>query len=185
MDVKNNIRRKILLERKNFAELHQYIKNEEIINNVKIILDKLCSRKNLTLGIYWPLKGEPDLIKLTINSNYHLSLPKIRENDMYFVRYEIGSELEQSFGKKLMQPTSNIKAIPNIIIVPGLAFSLEGYRIGFGYGHYDKYFDKIKNKTEIIKIGVCFHEYLIENFPIEAHDIKMNYLVTNQTIIAL
>ena len=148
-------------------------------------MNKLFTKKNLKLAIYWPLKGEPDLIKLTINSNYILSLPKMREQDMDFVRYDLGSKLMQSFGKKLMQPTNNVKIIPDIVIVPGLAFSLHGHRIGFGYGYYDKYFAKIKNMSKIIKIGVCFHEYLYEYLPNEEHDIKMNYIITNQTIIAL
>ncbi|RTK92335.1 MAG: 5-formyltetrahydrofolate cyclo-ligase [Rickettsiales bacterium] len=185
MDIKNNIRKKILLERASFKELDYFFKNEEIINNVKIVLNKLYTKKNLVLALYWPLKGEPDLIKLTINSNYIVSLPKMREQDMDFVRYDLGSELVQSFGKKLMQPTSNVKTIPDVVIVPGLAFSLHGYRIGFGYGYYDKYFAKIKNISKIIKIGVCFHEYLYEYLPNEEHDIKMNYIITNQTIIAL
>ncbi len=185
MDVKSNIRDKILLERKSFDELQCFLQNEQIINNIKTILQKLGVKKNLVLGLYWPLKGEPDLLKLTINSNFLISLPKLREKDMDFVRYELGADLVQSFDKKLMQPVSNVKTIPNIIIIPALAYSLQGYRIGFGYGYYDRYLDRIKNKIDIIKIGVCFHQYLHEYLPNEPHDIKMDYIITNQTTISL
>jgi 5-formyltetrahydrofolate cyclo-ligase len=54
--------------------------------------------------------------------------------------------------------------------------------LGFGVGYYDKYFTKIQNS--IVKIGVCFHEYLYEYLPQEDHDCKMDYIITDKNIIS-
>ena len=67
---------------------------------------------------------------------------------------------------------------PDIVIIPSLAYSLHGNRLGFGMGYYDKYFNKIDVNSKIIKLGVCFHEYLYEYLPTEDHDIKMDYIIT-------
>ena len=63
--------------------------------------------------------------------------------------------------------------------VPGLAFSNQGGRIGYGKGIYDQL---LLNQTGI-KIGIAEHWQVFETLDQEPHDIKMDYLVTNQNII--
>ena len=69
--------------------------------------------------------------------------------------------------------------------MPGIAYSLKGDRLGFGVGHYDRYFVKNNSIQSTIKIGVCFHENLYENLPREPHDIQVDYIITDKTIIAI
>jgi len=206
MELKNStkelLRKKILMKRRLFDSDARVINNDNIINNTKSVLDSILEKKTNELatkkldkldkrpivGLYLPMKGEPDLLKLVINSKYHFSIPKLKGAKMDFTFYHLGSALEQSAFGKLMQPVGNTELIPDVTIIPGLAFSLGGSRLGFGAGHYDRYFAKIKqNKLEpkggIIKIGVCFHDDLHEYLPHEAHDIKLDYLITDQTII--
>lgn len=195
MQQKENLRKKILIERKKFSETEHFSANNSINESVNSLLES-CYNKNanlvgkkskLIIGLYWPLKGEPDLLKLVIDTKYLTAIPKIKDQRMDFVKYEMGSGLEISLFNKLMQPVNNIKIIPDIVILPGLGFSLNGHRLGFGAGHYDKYLDKnfLDVDKNVIKIGVCFHDNLYEHLPSEPHDIKMNYIITDQTIIDL
>ena len=62
-----------------------------------------------------------------------------------------------------------------MIIVPGLAFSKDGYRLGYGKGHFDRY---INNNKDILTVGVCLKEQVIDNFPIELHDQKLNFIIS-------
>jgi len=190
MELKNNLRKKILLDRKKFSEVGHFNANEIIVKNISDFLHSKVSEKSyspekrlkLIAGLYWPMLGEPDLLKLAVSSKWSVAIPKIRGERMDFVRYEVGSPLEMSMSGKLRQPSNNIKAVPDIAILPGLAFSLSGDRLGFGAGYYDKYFAKIG--TNITKIGVCFHENLYEGLPRESHDTKMDYIITDKTIIS-
>ncbi len=192
MELKKLLRIKILENRKNFDEEAYFSENNSIIKSVQeLILSLIPPKKRGTLdkksmvGIYWPIKGEPNLLKLVVNSKWVVGLPKIKGTKMDFVRYDTGAALEKSNFSKLMHPISNNKLFPSIVVVPGIAYSLKGDRLGFGVGHYDRYFAKNNSGQNPIKIGVCFHENLYENLPRELHDIQLNYIITDKTIIAI
>ncbi len=199
---KERLRKEILAKRKLFNTDSHFWDNNKIINNTKNVLNSILTKKinelgsetldkldtRPIIGLYWPMKGEPDLFKLVLNSDYRFSIPQLKGTKMDFISYQVGGVLEQNTFGKLMQPVGNMKLIPEVVIIPGLAFSIGGSRLGFGVGHYDRYFAKIKQKQlgpkdGIVKIGVCFHDDLLEYLPHEAHDIKLDYLITDQTII--
>ena len=190
MELKNSLRKKILLDRKKFSEVEHFNSNDIIIKNVSDFLYSKVKEKDnslekkfkLVVGLYWPMAGEPDLLKLVVDPIWSVGIPKIKGERMDFVKYEVGSQLEMNMFGKLKQPSNNIKLIPDIAILPGMAFSLFGHRLGFGLGYYDKYFSKIDKK--ITKIGVCFYENLYEYLPHEPHDIKMDYIITDKSIIS-
>lgn len=182
---KNILREKILRERKDFQEIAYFAKNEIIFQETNNILNLYTHYKNPVIGLYLALKGEPDLIKLSVNKNRSVALPRIRDKKMSFVNYRLGDSLERSLDTKLMQPEVNSVVIPRVIVIPGLAFDLNGYRLGFGNGYYDRFFVNLSVRLKIIKIGVCFHEYLYEYIPRENHDIKLDYIITDKTVISL
>ena len=186
MQLKESLRQKILEDRKNFNESEHFLANDVIVKSTQDVLNSFVALNNnkklLGVGLYWQMLGEPDLLKSAVNSSWKTSIPKVNGVKMDFAPYEIGDTLEPSEFGNLVQPTANERVLPNIVIVPALAFSIEGHRLGFGKGHYDQYFAKNEN---IVKIGVCFHENLYEYLPNESHDIKMDYIITDQTTIAL
>lgn len=156
------------------------------------------------IGLYLPFKGEPDLTKLMLQrASWAFGLPKLEADKMKFVHYQIGTKLENSsslnldsnnYGirdseksviKGLMQPSSNIEILPNVIIAPGLAYSIDGYRLGYGTGYYDKYLSYKKETSLIIKIGVCFDKYLLEYLPHQDHDARFDYIITDKIILKL
>lgn len=68
-----------------------------------------------------------------------------------------------------------------VVIVPGVAFTKNGLRLGRGGGYYDKFL--AANSPPII-LGVCFDEQVIDNLPSEDHDIRMTAVITpTQTYI--
>jgi 5-formyltetrahydrofolate cyclo-ligase len=62
-----------------------------------------------------------------------------------------------------------------VVLVPGLAFDAGGGRLGQGGGWYDKV---LCMATHALKIGVAFDCQLMEGVPQEAHDIRMDWIVT-------
>jgi len=63
----------------------------------------------------------------------------------------------------------------DLIIVAGLAFDKECYRVGYGGGYYDTFLTSHPTAT---KVGVCYPFQLLESVPIESHDCQLDRVVT-------
>lgn len=70
----------------------------------------------------------------------------------------------------------------NLIILPGVVFDLQGHRIGFGKGFYDKLL--CKANQPIFTIGLAFDFQLIPKIPALRHDVKMGKIITEKRIIS-
>ena len=62
----------------------------------------------------------------------------------------------------------------DFVLVPGVAFSPNGYRLGRGKGYYDKFLSKY---TNLFTVGVCFREQFFLDIPTEPHDVPMNKVI--------
>jgi len=62
----------------------------------------------------------------------------------------------------------------DLVLAPGLGFDLTGHRLGRGQGFYDR----LLANTTAIKCGVAFDAQIVERLPAEAHDVRMNCLLT-------
>jgi 5-formyltetrahydrofolate cyclo-ligase len=69
-------------------------------------------------------------------------------------------------------------AWPDVVVVPGLAFTPTGQRLGQGGGWYDRFLVDVRNDCETI--GVCFHEQVVDALPSERHDIAVDRVVTDR-----
>ena len=130
--------------------------------------------------------GEPDLSECvrTLLPKSAVYLPRIEpSNTMSFVRvYEDWQDnLEQGF-RGIRQPRGNYGQLfhpdlgdENLIIMPGIAFSPEGRRLGRGGGHYDKFCSAPAMATAT-KIGICWSMQLIQEIPVATHDISMDWV---------
>lgn len=67
-----------------------------------------------------------------------------------------------------------------IVLVPGIAFDRNGHRIGYGFGHYDRF---LKTLPKAIKIGLCFDFQIVDKVPHEDFDVAMDIIVTDEEVI--
>jgi 5-formyltetrahydrofolate cyclo-ligase len=65
---------------------------------------------------------------------------------------------------------------PDLVLVPGLAFTRDGHRLGRGGGFYDRLL--AGRAKEAVKIGICFELQLVESLPVEPHDIVLDLVVS-------
>lgn len=103
-------------------------------------------------------------------------IPSTRGMDFYFLTDF--SELENVY-MKLMEPRIDVcnYAAPeeiDLLLVPGVAFIKEGYRIGFGGGYYDRYLADYKGSTR----SLAFDLQLMESISIESHDVPVQAIIT-------
>jgi len=87
-------------------------------------------------------------------------------------RLELGSfHIEEPTGDDVIDP-----AILELIVTPGVAFDRKGGRLGRGKGYYDR----LLATTKATKIGVAYHFQLIEDIPLEEHDVPVDMVITDQ-----
>lgn len=105
-----------------------------------------------TVATYLPLPFELDtsfLIHHAQETGKRVLVPKIvAKGKMVFVDYESSDLGLSSFG--ILEPKSDLAVLKeeiDLIHVPGVVFNLEGYRIGFGGGYYDRYLQDFKGQT--------------------------------------
>src|ERR1700744_1569681 len=81
------------------------------------------------------------------------------------------------------EPSSACPEIPmdqfNLVLVPGMAFDLQGNRLGRGRGFYDRLLTGVSG----IKCGVCYDGQLWPEIPTEPHDAKVDFIVTPSTLL--
>ena len=143
---KSEIRKKILKIRKVNNHKNQKIDFKSLL---KIIRKSKITGK--VIGGYYPYNYEIDaieILKKLEKFNYHLSLPKIRkDHQMDFFQWSTRDPLEiNKFG--IPEPVSNFIKLPNILLVPLVAFDKNRNRIGYGEGFYDRYIKKLKKKKK-------------------------------------
>ena len=73
----------------------------------------------------------------------------------------------------------------DLILVPGLAFSSAGARIGFGAGHYDRLLAPCADHPSPVRMGLCFHAFFDPPegpIPTADHDITMHWIATERAV---
>lgn len=63
----------------------------------------------------------------------------------------------------------------DVTLVPGLAFTRTGHRLGYGAGHYDRYFAA---NPDTWPIGLCFEQQILPSVPTQPHDRRMREIIT-------
>src|SRR5699024_5815524 len=108
--------------------------------------------------------------------------PKCYPNDKALKFYKLTSynELEVVY-YRLQEPdperTTYIhKNDIDLLIVPGLLYNKEGYRIGFGGGYYDRFLVDFPHMT----VSLASQYHVMEKMPVEMHDISVDYVITEK-----
>ena len=85
-------------------------------------------------------------------------------------------------GRLVAVPEADVEpSWPDVVVVPGLAFTAAGDRLGQGGGWYDRFLSKVR--PDCTTIGVCFAEQIVDELPVEVHDVTMDHVVTDRGVL--
>ena len=123
------------------------------------------------------------MIKMALALNKQVLIPCVEEDTISFSEIASLDDLVQDM-HGIPVPVVKNQAIAeageiDLFVVPGIAFTEKGYRIGYGRGMYDRFLAQV---PEAGKIGLCYEEN-ITNFAPSQHDVPMNLIVTEDRII--
>lgn len=112
----------------------------------------------------------------------HYYLPRVEQNHLYI--HSLPTQLfRHKYGMLEPSPDSPTvdKGVLEAILVPGLAFDRNGYRLGYGKGFYDRFLDELK--AEVLTIGITAQALIVEALPQDTWDIPVVYLASEAGIL--
>ena len=180
--LKSKIRNKILKIRK-----EKYKKNIKIeFNRIYNLLKKNTNLNKKIIGGYYPVNYEIDdlnILKEFKKKKITISLPSIKKNfKMRFIKFLLKDPLIiNQYG--IPEPSKGKTVIPDIILIPIVAFDKNLNRLGYGAGYYDRFIESVKKRKKIITIGLAFDFQKFYKLPISKHDQKLDYIITNKNIL--
>ncbi|MBP9682118.1 MAG: 5-formyltetrahydrofolate cyclo-ligase [Bacteriovorax sp.] len=155
-------------------------------NLVLLFSELLVIQKKMSIGAFAPLQRVQEALwYLELPSECHdLTAYPFIDSQMKVMSFKKTSLSElvekKDFGFSILGPKEEAQQlVPEMLLIPGLAFSPKGERLGRGKGFYDKYLTHYLG----IKIGVGFSLQILESLPTEEHDVKLDYIVTEEKII--
>jgi 5-formyltetrahydrofolate cyclo-ligase len=130
-----------------------------------------------------PLPGELDVWPLLASApaaGKQVALPRfVAATRSYEACWILNPETDVQVGHfGIREPRSHCARVSpgrlDLILVPGVAFDLQGRRLGRGKGYYDQLLGVWRGTT----CGVAFDEQIVGEIPLEPHDVRMNCILT-------
>ena len=144
----------------------------------------LGDRKGLVIGGYYPTGSELDpriLMQDLERRGHSLALPVVVGDDqpLMFRQYAIGDALvEGAYGIPVPDEAAP-QVVPDVLLVPGVAFDSSLFRLGYGGGFYDRTIvDLLAKRPRLDTIGLAFADQMVDTLPVESHDVPMAMVLT-------
>ena len=182
--MKQRIRENYLkIRKKKYFELSQENKIF-IAKQVK----KLCNKYKINkLALYCPVNYELNILSAIVElkiKKIQICLPVIeKKNNMSFKEWKIKEPFHINRIGILEPNYKNKKVYPQMILVPLVAFDKYKNRIGYGKGFYDLFLNKFSKRKNILSVGIAFAFQKTNIIPEEKHDKKLNYILTEKSIV--
>ncbi len=110
-----------------------------------------------------------------------------KDQPLLFRQWRVGDALQPSgIYTSIREPLDSAAiVIPDIVLVPLLAFDRKGHRLGYGGGFYDRTLDLLRQSHKITAIGVAYAVQEADNLPQEADDQRLDIVITEKETIYL
>ncbi len=131
-----------------------------------------------TVGLFSPLPEEPNLLELLAASDKRFFFPCVQGADLEWRAVRAYTDLRAGArlaGRTLLEPPVGPGVSVDTLeclLVPGLAFTACGQRLGRGGGYYDRALSA--RHRESSAIGICFTFQVRESLPVEPHDLPVD-----------
>ena len=185
LQIKKDKIRKEILEKRNILSdkdinkksdliiknLASYIEN---VQNIMIFMDMKTEVKITKLLELYPKKNF-FISKITNSKNREMKINKYNKNELILHKFGYYESSSNDFYDE---------EILDVVIVPALAFDSKKNRIGFGGGYYDTFLEKVRKKNnKVLFIGICYDFQIIDEVPVEEHDIILDCVVSEKNIL--
>ena len=187
MDAKKNLRKTIKAKLSEIS-LPQYLDHSYNVAQQLFQNDEWIEASTVAITVSKsPEVDTFQIIRKGWETGKRIVIPKCEPNsrELDFRELKRFSELESVYYGLYEPIVSETKPVSpdgiDLVVVPGLAFSKNGYRLGFGGGYYDRFLANYQGKT----IALAFKDQIVSEVPIESHDIPVGKIITNEGVIII
>lgn len=174
---KSDIRRKIKAMRSMLLEAEKISAADEVFNQLEQTAAFLLADRIL---MYHSLPDELSTHRFLKkwNGKKNFYLPRVNGVNLEILPYdesrlELGAfHIEEPTGENTV-PVEEIE----LVVVPAVAYDRRGNRLGRGKGFYDR----LLATTKATKVGVGYEFQIVDEIPVETHDVKMDMIITQTT----
>ncbi len=120
------------------------------------------------------------LLETLAASGHPSALPiiEVKGAPLIFRAWEPGAPLKSGAFSVPVPGEDATVLTPEILLVPLLAFDMDGFRLGYGAGFYDRTLAGLRAKGSVTAIGIAFDEQRLEAVPRGAYDEPLDWVLT-------
>ena len=182
---KSTLRKEALSKRKALSEQEFATMNSELLNQFKTL--DFTNVKSIHIFLPIVAKREPDTFLLIDwlqqeHPEITIVVPKADfDTNVMSQHIYSGKEHLRPNDYQILEPINDepFLGVPDMVIIPLLAFDRKGYRVGYGKGFYDRFLENITTQ----KIGLSFFEPTEEIIDVHLNDIKLDKCITPNGIV--
>jgi 5-formyltetrahydrofolate cyclo-ligase len=136
---------------------------------------------------FMPLKSEINpvpLMRRLAQAGARLALPAVggRGKPLIMRAYAFGDHLTSGvWGIREPKPEAP-ELLPDILIVPLLAFDRRGHRVGYGAGYYDLTITALRARKKVIAAGIAFAVQEVASLPVTPRDARLDLVLTEREV---
>lgn len=179
--MKSAIRKEILRQRREMTPDTVEAKSAQIVSR---LMSLSIVEKPQVIMCYMDFRNEVQteaLIEYLLSLDKNIVLPKVNTETDSLDLFQINGFRDLISGSMgIREPASHLpQVLPtdvDLILAPGVAFDLKGYRMGYGAGYYDKLLPQIRPDCAVI--GLAFDIQVVDELPVEPHDHPMDSILT-------
>ncbi|MBQ6851951.1 MAG: 5-formyltetrahydrofolate cyclo-ligase [Oscillospiraceae bacterium] len=116
------------------------------------------------------------ILERALQDGKRVAVPKIYGDDMRFIYLSDLSQVEKGFGG-IPEPVGDGPVADDrtaLVLMPGLAFTKDGDRMGYGGGYYDRF---LANEPAHPTVALCYDFQIVEHIPTEDYDVPVDLVL--------
>ncbi len=178
-DSKQTLRRKMKASRRALSRRERQQAAEAVVSHFQ----KLKVQQYGAVAVYHPVGNEFDPLPLAAylrSQCQQLGLPVVVEEaaPLVFRPWNTDDRLEVGAYDIMVPPDRGLSVVPELIIIPLLAFDDKGARLGYGGGFYDRTLASLRANHTISAIGLAYDFQQTDDLAVEPHDQPLDSILT-------
>ena len=186
MVTKADIRNQIRAEKRSLTKEQISVAGKEVSRRLATFEPYLNTEAVYCYASYNQELPTKDIIQKALRDGKKVALPKVEVDDIRFYFITDLSQIMpgyQGIPEPLgLEPAIPSKEVSSLMLLPGLAFTRYGNRLGYGGGFYDRYL-ALEGSNAFHTCGLGYDFQVLQELPVEAFDIPLEYLITPSDII--
>ena len=173
--------------RREISEKKRTLRAEEIEARSAVLAKKLYATElyRAAKSIYAYLSFNQEvrtspIIERAWADGKRVAVPKVVGNEMVFIWIDSFEGLAPQGAFHIMEPIEDGPVAGDataLILMPGLAFDLQGHRVGYGGGYYDRY---LATQPHHPTVALCYDFQMYDRLDVDAYDMPVDVVITDK-----